>query len=80
MQVTVDIPDTLAAHLRAAGKDPARIALDALTLEGLRERAIAGELDIHEAIRRGRADVAAGRTSPAEEVFARMHTKYGIPD
>jgi predicted transcriptional regulator len=75
MQVTVDIPDTLAAHLLAAGRDPARIALNALTLEGLRELDIATEVDIHEAIRQGRADVAAGRTSPAEEVFARLQTK-----
>jgi len=27
MQVTFDIPDTLAAQLTAAGKDPARAAL-----------------------------------------------------
>jgi predicted transcriptional regulator len=80
MQVTVDIPDTLAAQLTAAGKDPARIALNALTLEGLRELDIAAELDIHEAIRQGREDVAAGRTSAAEDVFARMQAKYGIPD
>jgi predicted transcriptional regulator len=80
MQVTVDIPDTLAAHLLAAGRDPARIALNALTLAALRELDIAAEPDVHEAIRHGRADVAAGRTSPAEDVFARMHAKYGIPD
>ncbi len=36
MQVTLDIPDTLAAQLIAAGKDPARAALEALAIEGYR--------------------------------------------
>lgn len=36
MQVTLDIPDTLAAQLRADGKDPARAALEALAIEGYR--------------------------------------------
>ena len=36
MQVTIDIPDTYAAALTAAGKDPARIALEALAVEGYR--------------------------------------------
>jgi hypothetical protein len=36
MQVTLDIPDTFAAHLTAAGKDPARSALVALAIEGYR--------------------------------------------
>jgi predicted HTH domain antitoxin len=36
MQVTFDIPDTLADQLIAAGKDPARAALEALALEGYR--------------------------------------------
>jgi len=34
MQVTIDIPDTLAEQFAATGKDPARIALEALALEG----------------------------------------------
>jgi hypothetical protein len=34
MQVTINIPDTLAEHFNAAGKNPARIALEALALEG----------------------------------------------
>ena len=36
MQVTVTIPDDLAAQLTAAGKDPARAALEALAVEGYR--------------------------------------------
>jgi len=40
MQVTFDIPDTLAAELTASGKDPARTALEALLVEGYRNRQI----------------------------------------
>ncbi len=36
MQVTVTIPDTFAAQLLAAGKDPAQAALEALAVEGYR--------------------------------------------
>ncbi|MEO8989390.1 MAG: UPF0175 family protein [Acidobacteriaceae bacterium] len=36
MQVTLEIPDTFAAQLTAAGKDPARAALEALAVEGYR--------------------------------------------
>jgi hypothetical protein len=36
MQVTLEIPDTYAVELTAAGKDPARAALEALALEGYR--------------------------------------------
>jgi len=36
MQVTLDIPDNLAAQLIPAGKDPAREALEALAVEGYR--------------------------------------------
>jgi hypothetical protein len=38
MQVTLDIPDTYAAELSAAGKDPARVALEAFALEGYRSK------------------------------------------
>jgi len=38
MQVTLDIPDALADQLRAAGKDPARAALEAVLVEGYRTR------------------------------------------
>ena len=40
---------------------------------------IAAAADIHEAIRQGDADVAAGRTRPAAEVFAEMRTRHAIP-
>jgi hypothetical protein len=36
MQVTLDIPDNLAAQLVAAGKDPAQAALEAVAIEGYR--------------------------------------------
>lgn len=42
MQITVDIPDDLAAVLAPAGQDPARAALEALGLEAYRERRITG--------------------------------------
>jgi hypothetical protein len=84
MQVTFDIPDTLAAQLRAAGKDPASAALEALSVSQLAEDYqrlldLAAESSIEEAIRQGREDVAAGRTYPAEEVFAEARKKYGVP-
>jgi hypothetical protein len=36
MQVTLDIPDSLAGQLIALGRDPARAALEALAVEGYR--------------------------------------------
>jgi hypothetical protein len=36
MQLTLNIPDDLAAQYAAAGKDPARVALEALAVEGYR--------------------------------------------
>jgi hypothetical protein len=36
MQVTLDIPDTFAQQLLAAGQDPSRTALEALAVEGYR--------------------------------------------
>jgi predicted transcriptional regulator len=84
MQVTLDIPDALADQLRAAGKDPARAALEALNVSQLAEDYqrildLAAEASIEEAIRQGREDVAAGRTYPMEEVFAEARKKYGLP-
>ncbi|MGH9607640.1 MAG: UPF0175 family protein [Terracidiphilus sp.] len=40
MQVTVNIPDELAAQIAAGGKDPARAALEALALEGYRSETL----------------------------------------
>ena len=39
---------------------------------------IAAEGSVEEAIRQGREDVVAGRTYPANEVFAEMRKKHGI--
>jgi hypothetical protein len=39
----------------------------------------AAESSVEEAIRQGREDIAAGRTDPASEVFAKMRKKYNIP-
>ena len=40
MQVTLDIPDALAAYFTVAGKDPARAALETLLVEGYRTRTL----------------------------------------
>jgi len=83
MQVTLDIPDSFAAQLIAAGKDPTRAALEALKVSQLAEDYqrlldLAAEASVEEAIRQGREDVVAGRTYPMEEVFAEARKKYGL--
>ena len=42
MQITVTLPDDLAAPLLPDGQDPARTALEALALEAYRQRRITG--------------------------------------
>lgn len=42
MQVTLDIPDELAAPLADPGQDPARTALEAPGLEAYRQRRLSG--------------------------------------
>ena len=86
MQVTLDIPDTLAAQLASAGKEPAHAALDVLEEWASRETSPqtfiadpAEEAEIREAIREGLEDVAAGRVRLAREVFADLRQKYAIP-
>ena len=59
MQVTLTIPDELAAY---------QCLLD-----------LASEADEREGQRQVLEDVTAGRTYPAEEVFAAMREKYAIP-
>jgi hypothetical protein len=40
MQVTVNVPDDLAAALKLTDRDPAGVALEAMALEAFRERRI----------------------------------------
>src|ERR1700728_3706534 len=40
---------------------------------------IVARADVHEAIRQGLADVAHGRTRPAQEVFNEIRRRHGIP-
>ncbi len=40
---------------------------------------IAADASVAEGIRQGREDVEAGRTRPADEVFAEMRAEFGIP-
>ena len=42
MQVTVEVPDELAAALNLADRDPAGAALEAMALEAFRERKLTG--------------------------------------
>jgi Uncharacterised protein family (UPF0175) len=42
MQITIEIPDDLAATLSASGQDPARAALEAIALEAYRQRHLSG--------------------------------------
>ena len=45
MQITLEIPDDLAAQLTAAGKEPSRAALEALAVEGYRTQRLT-EFDV----------------------------------
>lgn len=42
MEITVNVPDDLAAPLLPPGQDPARAALQALALQAFRERRLTG--------------------------------------
>jgi post-segregation antitoxin (ccd killing protein) len=79
MQVTLTIPDELAAELIAAGKDPSRTALEALTAEYQRLLDLASHADAREGIRQGLDQLNRGEGRPASEFFAEMREKYGIP-
>lgn len=84
MQVTIDIPDALAAQLAAAGRDPARAALEALNViqladEYQRQLDLAAQADEQEGLRQADEDIAQHRVYPARQVFDEMRTKYGIP-
>ena len=78
MQVTLTIPDELAAELIAAGKDPSRTALEALTAEYQRLLDLAAEADASEGIRQGLEQLGRGEGRPAAEFFAEMREKYGL--
>jgi post-segregation antitoxin (ccd killing protein) len=79
MQVILTIPDELAAQLIAAGKDPSRTALEALTAEYQRLLDLASHADAREGIRQGLDQLNRGEGRPASEFFAEMREKYGIP-
>jgi hypothetical protein len=42
VQITIEIPDDLAATLSASGQDPARAALEAIALEAYRQQRLSG--------------------------------------
>jgi hypothetical protein len=43
MTITLNLPEDIARHLAARGEDPARVALEALALEGYRSRNLSEE-------------------------------------
>jgi len=61
--------------LTVNGKTEA-VVQDAISYQRLLD--IAALADEREGVRQGDADIAAGRTRPAEEVFAEMRKQYGI--
>jgi prevent-host-death family protein len=61
--------------LTVNGKAEATI-LSAIEYQRLMD--IAADADEREGIRQGDKDIAAGRTRPAEEVFAEMRKQYGL--
>jgi hypothetical protein len=77
MQVTLTIPDELAEQLIAAGKDPSRAALEALT-NYQRLLDLAAEADASEGIRQGLDELNRGEGRPATEFFAEMRKKYAL--
>ncbi len=58
------IEDIIASRPAAVAKGGAAYSLD--------------EADLERNLRQGLDDIAAGRTKPAEEVFAELHERYGI--
>ena len=58
--------------------EPAAILQDPAEYQRLLD--LASEADEEEGLRQAMEDIAAGRTYPAEEVFAAMRKKHGIPD
>ena len=42
MQITIEIPDDLAATLSASGQDPTRAALEAVAVEAYRQQRLSG--------------------------------------
>jgi prevent-host-death family protein len=61
--------------LTVNGKAEATI-LSAIEYQRLQD--IAADADEREGVRQGDEDIAAGRTRPAEEVFAEMRKQYGL--
>ena len=56
---------------------PEVVVQDAASYQRLLD--LAARADVTEAIRQGRADVAAGRTLPIEKAFAKFRKKHALP-
>jgi hypothetical protein len=80
MQVTVDIPDTLADRLRSVGLDPAAAAQQLLSPKAYQRLLYQTALTApREAVLQGGLNVAAGRTRPSRESLAGMRRKHATP-
>jgi predicted transcriptional regulator len=69
-------------HLELQPEIEARFASEAeaqgMPLERYVESLLTSAFEEDEELREGLADIAAGRTRPAREVFAELHERYGI--
>jgi PHD/YefM family antitoxin component YafN of YafNO toxin-antitoxin module len=57
--------------------DPALVVLDPAEYQRLLD--LASDADVLEGIRQGTEDIAAGRVAPADQVFAEIRARHGIP-
>jgi hypothetical protein len=67
MQIILNIPDEIANSIAPEGKDPARVALEALALEGYRSRALS-ESEVREML--------GFRTRLQVHAFLKQHGVY----
>lgn len=67
MEITLIIPDELAQQVASEGKDPARVALEALALEGYRAERLS-----ESAVRR----ILGFKTSMEVHAFLKQHGVY----
>lgn len=91
MTITLEITDSREREIRAAASRRGQDT-ETFLLSILHEEILFGDMEAitwddpkeHAAalagIRRGLADFAEGRYKPADQVFAEMKAKYGIPD
>jgi len=86
MQITVNLPDEIARQLASSDKNPERVALEALALEGYRSRSLSesavrrmlgfeSRMDVHEFLKQHGVYVQYGLADLEEDeaTFRGMH-------